>query len=302
MLDPKTREFYGIPDFSGVPAVALETTIISHGMPYPENVKTALAVEDEVRKAGGVPVTIGIVDGKIKIGMTKEEIEEFGRRHDIMKCSRRDIAYCLSHGRSGATTVAATMILAHMAGIKVFATGGLGGVHRNAQETFDISADMLEFGRTPIAVVCSGPKAILDVGLTLEYLETQGVPVLTYQTDTLPLFYSRESEHKMEMRVETPAEIAAAIRVSDELGLKQGIIVANPIPVEYSLPNDKIEAKISEALHEMDRLSIKGKEVTPYLLSEIVKLTEGKSLESNIALIKNNAYLAAEIAVKCHTK
>ena len=302
MLDKMTREKWGIPDFSNVPAVALETTIISHGMPYPENVKTALAVEEEVRKAGAVPVTIGIVDGKIRIGMTHEEIEEFGKRHDIMKCSRSDIAYCLANKKSGATTVAATMILAEMAGIKVFATGGLGGVHRNAQKTFDISADLNEFARTPVTVICSGPKAILDISLTLEYLETQGVPVIGYNTDTLPMFYSRSSNYSLEMKATSPDFVAQIMKTSNELELKQGMIVANPIPEEYSLPNDEIEKTIEEAICEMDKKGISGKAVTPYLLSKIVELTKGKSLESNIALIKNNAKLAGEIAVKYNEK
>lgn len=302
MNKEEMRKMYNLPDYKGKPAVALETTIISHGMPYPQNVETAFAVEEEIRKQGAIPVTIGIVDGEIKVGMTHDEIVAFGQRHDIMKCSRRDIAYCLAHKKSGATTVAATMILAHLCNIDIFATGGLGGVHRGAETSMDVSADMLEFGKTPLTVVCSGPKAILDIPLTLEYLETQGVPIMTYQTETLPLFYSKDSNFKMEMIVDSPDEIADVMRVSDNISLNQGMIIANPIPEEYSLPNAEIEKVIENAVEEMDKLGIKGKEVTPYLLSKIVALTEGKSLESNIALIKNNAKLAAKISVSYHNK
>lgn len=285
-----------LPDYSGKPAVALETTIISHGMPYPENVKTALAVEQVIRDQGAIPVTIGIMDGKIKIGMNPDEIEEFGRRHaEIMKVSRRDIAYCVASGKSGATTVAATMILANLAHIKVFATGGLGGVHRGAQQTMDISADLGEFGKTPVNVVCSGPKAILDIPLTLEYLETQGVPVVGYSTPHLPLFYTRDSKYKLEAEVDSPEEAAKLIATSDLLGLHQGMIFANPIPEEYSLDGAKMEAVIEKAVKEADEQGIKGKDLTPFLLAKIVELTKGKSLEANIALIKNNAKVAALI-------
>jgi pseudouridine-5'-phosphate glycosidase len=286
-----------LPDYSGKPAVALETTIISHGMPYPQNVKTALAVEQVIREQGAIPVTIGIMDGEIKIGMTPDEIEEFGRRHaEIMKVSRRDIAYCVAEGKSGATTVAATMILANMAHIKVFATGGLGGVHRGAQTTMDISADLNEFGKTPVNVVCSGPKAILDIPLTLEYLETQGVPVVGYQTEHLPLFYTRDSKYKLEASVKSAEDAAKLIAASDILGLHQGMIFANPIPEEYSLDGAKMETVIEEAVKEADEKGVKGKELTPFLLAKIVELTGGKSLEANIALIKNNAKVAAQIS------
>lgn len=286
-----------LPDFTGKPAVALETTIISHGMPYPQNVKTALAVEQTIRDQGAIPVTIGILDGKIKIGMTPDEIEEFGRRHaEIMKVSRRDLAYCVSQGKSGATTVAATMILASLAHIRVFATGGLGGVHRGAQQTFDISADLEEFSRSPVAVVCSGPKAILDIPLTLEYLETKGVPVIGYQTPNLPLFYTRDSKYHLEAETDTPEAAAKLIETTSLLNLHQGMIFANPIPAEYSLDGAKMEKVIEEAVKEADKKGVKGKDLTPFLLAKIVELTEGKSLEANIALIKNNAKVAAQIS------
>lgn len=287
---------FQIKDYSGVPAVALETTIISHGMPYPQNVETALAVEEEIRKAGAVPVTIGILDGKIRVGMTEDEIREFGLRHDIMKCSRRDLAYCIANKKSGATTVAATMMLAKLAGIKVFATGGIGGVHRGAQETMDISADLDEFAKTPVNVVCAGPKAILDIPLTMEYLETKGIPVMSYKSETIPMFFTRESKYKAPMTVNSPKEIADIIKVNETLGFSMGSLICNPIPEEYSLDGEYIEKEIEKAIEEMNKLGIKGKEVTPFLLSKIVKLTEGKSLEANIALIKNNAYLAGLIA------
>lgn len=288
-----------LPDFTGKKAVALETTIISHGMPYPQNVKTALAVEDEIRKQGAIPVTIGILDGKIKIGMTPDEIEEFGKKQSqIMKVSRRDLAYCVANKKSGATTVAATMILASLANIKVFATGGLGGVHRGAQENFDISADLDEFSRSPVAVVCSGPKAILDIPLTLEYLETKGVPVIGYQTEYLPLFYSRSSSYKLEASVKDAAEAAKIISTSDALKLHQGMIFANPIPSEYSLDNKMMETYIEKALEECEKAGVKGKAITPFLLAKVVELTGGKSLDANIALIKNNAKVAAQIAVE----
>jgi pseudouridine-5'-phosphate glycosidase len=287
-----------LPDYQGKPAVALETTIISHGMPYPQNVKTALAVEQAIRDQGAIPVTIGILDGRIIIGMTPDQIEEFGRRHaEIMKVSRRDIAYCVANGKSGATTVAATMILANLAHIKVFATGGLGGVHRGAQQTFDISADLGEFGKTPVNVVCSGPKAILDIPLTLEYLETQGVPVVGFQTSHLPLFYTRDSKYKLEAEVGSPEEAANLIKTSDLLGLHQGMIFANPIPEKYSLDGDKMEKVIEEAVKDADEKGVKGKDLTPFLLAKIVELTGGESLEANIALIKNNAKVAAQISL-----
>lgn len=288
-----------LPNFKGKPVVALETTIISHGMPYPQNVQTALEVEQVIREQGAIPATIGILDGIVKIGMTPEEIEEFGKRHsEIMKLSRRDIAYCVATGKSGAATVATTMILAHRAGIKVFATGGLGGVHRGAQTTFDVSADMLEFGKSPVNVVCSGPKAILDIPLTLEYLETQGVPLVGYKTPVLPLFYTKDSKYKLQAYVNSAKEAAELIKASDILGLNQGMIFANPIPDQYSLDGDMMEKVIEKAVSEAEKLGVKGKDLTPYLLAKIVELTNGKSLEANIALIKNNAKVAAQIALE----
>lgn len=289
---------FDLPDLSGKPVVALETTIISHGMPYPQNVETALAVEEEIRRAGAIPATIGIIDGKIKIGMTRDEIEEFGQRHDIVKCSRRDLAYCLANHLSGATTVAATMMLAELAGIKIFATGGIGGVHRGATTSMDISADLEEFSKSPVNVICAGPKAILDVGLTLEYLETKGVPVLVYNSETVPLFFTQKSKFQSPTIVKSPEEIAQIIQNNEDLGFHQASLICNPIPEEYSIDGDYIESEIQEALKEMDRLGVKGKEVTPYLLQKIVALTKGKSLEANIALIRNNAYLAGKIAVE----
>ncbi len=288
-----------IPDYSNKPAVALETTIISHGMPYPQNVQTALAVEHEIRQQGAIPVTIGILDGKLKIGMTPDEIETFGKKqHEIMKVSRRDIGYCLANKKSGATTVAATMIFANLANIKVFATGGLGGVHKEATTNFDISADLEEFGKSPINVVCSGPKAILDIPLTLEYLETKGVPVIGYKTKTLPLFYSKESKYQLEQYGYSPKEIADIIHVYDQLNLHQGTIITNPIPDEYSLDATMMDNYISQAIKECHEKGIKGKQITPFLLAKIVELTKGKSLEANIALIKNNAKVAAQIALE----
>lgn len=297
------EQLKNIPNFENKPAVALETTIISHGMPYPQNVETALAVEHEIRKIGAIPVTIGILDGQIKIGMTPDEIETFGKRqHEIMKVSRRDIGYCLANKRSGATTVAATMIFAKLANIKVFATGGLGGVHREATSNFDISADMEEFSKSNVNVVCSGPKAILDIPLTLEYLETKGVPVIGYKTKNLPLFYTKDSKYKLEQSCNNPQEIANLIHVYEALNLHQGTIIANPIPDEYSLDGDMMEKYIEEAVKECEEKGVKGKEITPFLLAKIVELTKGKSLQANIALIKNNAKVAAEIALALENK
>ena len=280
------------------PVVALESTIISHGMPYPRNVEVALAVEDIIRREGAVPATIGIIDGEPIIGMNPDEIEEFGKRKGILKVSRRDLPYVKANKLWGATTVAATMILANLAGIKVFVTGGIGGVHRGASETFDISADLDELSKTPIAVVCAGPKAILDIGLTMEYLETKGVLVLGYKTDTLPCFYTRSSNVKLEYNVNSPLEIAKVIKAKDELKLDNGILVTNPIPDQYSLDHSMMEETINKAIAKMKSLGIKGKEETPFLLKEIVELTHGESLEANIALVENNAKLGANIAIE----
>lgn len=280
------------------PVVALESTIISHGMPYPRNVEVALAVEDIIRREGAVPATIGIIDGEPIIGMNPEEIEQFGKRKGILKVSRRDLPYVKANKLWGATTVAATMILANLAGIKVFVTGGIGGVHRGASETFDISADLDELSKTPIAVVCAGPKAILDIDLTMEYLETKGVLVLGYKTDTLPCFYTRSSNIKLEYNVSSPLEIAKIIKAKDELKLDNGILVTNPIPEQYSLNHSMMEEIINRAIIKMKSLGIKGKEETPFLLKEIVELTHGESLEANIALVENNAKLGANVAIE----
>ena len=281
----------------GLPVVALESTIISHGMPYPQNVETALAVEELVRQMGAVPATCGVVDGVLTAGLTKEEIEQFGKiGKNINKVSRRDLPFSVAKKESGATTVASTMIIAHKAGIKVFATGGIGGVHRGAETTFDISADIDELAKTPVLVVCAGPKAILDLDKTLEALETRGVPVVGYQSDCLPAFYTRTSNLKVPIRCDSAKEIADAFHQSNELGFPGGMLVANPIPEQYSLDGDKMEAIILDALKKADKLGIKGKEITPFLLEEITNQTGGESLESNIQLVFNNVKLACEIA------
>lgn len=283
----------------GKPVVALESTIISHGMPYPENVETALKVERIVRENGATPATIAIINGKLKAGLTSDEIEYLGKKgREITKVSRRDIPFIVSKKMDGATTVASTMIIAALAGIRVFATGGIGGVHREAQETFDISADLQELANTNVAVVCAGAKSILDLGLTLEYLETFGVPVVGYKTDELPAFYTRRSGFKLDYRLDTPEEIAKAIFVKWQLGLKGGVVVANPIPEEYEMDYDVINKAIEDALLEAKEKGIKGKETTPFLLAKVKEITGGKSLESNIQLVYNNAKLAAEIAVE----
>ncbi len=282
----------------GKSVVALESTIISHGMPYPKNVETALLVEDEVRRNGAVPATIAIINGRLKAGLTKDEIEYFGKKGTaITKASRRDIPTIIAKKEDGATTVAATMIIASLAGIDVFATGGVGGVHRGAETTFDISADMDEFTKTGVLVVCAGAKAILDLPLTLEYLETKGVNVVGYRTDELPAFYTRKSGLKVTWRMDSPEEIAASWLVQKDLYPNTGLLVTNPIPEEYSMDADYINREIDEAIKEMRALGIKGKETTPYLLDKIQKLTGGKSLEANIKLVLNNAALASRIAV-----
>lgn len=278
------------------PIVALESTIISHGMPYPQNVETALKVEEIIRENGAVPATIGIIGGRLKAGLTAEEIDYMGRAGNIAKVSRRDIPYLVAHKRDGATTVASTMIIAAMAGIKVFATGGVGGVHRGAEKTMDISADLEELAMTEVAVVCAGAKSILDLGLTLEYLETKGVPVLGYQTEELPAFYTRKSGFKVDYKVDTPEEIASIIRTKWELGLMGGALIANPIPENYSMDADLITKVIEDAVKEAEALGIKGKDTTPFLLAKIKEITGGESLESNIQLVYNNALLAAQIA------
>lgn len=282
---------------AGKPVVALESTIISHGMPYPQNVDTARQVEQVVRDNGAIPATIAILDGRLKVGLDAGALEALGRAgHDVTKCSRRDIPFVLARKGMGATTVASTMIIAAMAGIRVFATGGIGGVHRGAQETFDISADLQELAQTPVAVVCAGAKSILDIGLTLEYLETQGVPVIGYQTEELPAFYTRESGFKVDYRLDTPAAIAEALHLKWELGLAGGAVVANPIPTAHAMPKADIDAAIAQALREADEQGIKGKASTPFLLARVCELTGGNSLAANIQLVLNNAALGARIA------
>jgi len=284
---------------AGKPVVALESTIISHGMPYPQNVETALAVEQIIRDNGAVPATIAIIGGRLKAGLTPEEIEYFGKKGQaITKASRRDLAVICARGMDGATTVTTTMIIAHMAGIKVFATGGIGGVHRGAEVTMDISADLEELGQTPVMVVCAGAKSILDLGLTLEYLETKGVPVLGYGTSELPAFYTRQSGFKVDYRVDTPAELAAIFKASHDMGLKSGMLVTNPIPEEFAMPKEVIDAAIEQAIGECNAKGIKGKETTPFLLARVSELTGGDSLSSNIRLVFNNAKVAALTAVE----
>jgi pseudouridine-5'-phosphate glycosidase len=282
----------------GRPVVALESTIISHGMPYPQNVATARQVEAEVRAHGAVPATIAIVNGRLKAGLDDSEIEQLGKQgRDVVKVSRRDIPFIVASGKTGATTVASTMVIAAMAGIRVFATGGIGGVHRNAQQSFDVSADLQELAQTPVAVVCAGAKSILDLRLTLEYLETHGVPVIGYQTDSLPAFFTRDSEFAVDYRLDTPLEIARALHVKWSLGLKGGMVIANPIPQAYAMPRDVIDSAIQTALREADAQGISGKESTPFLLARVNALTGGDSLTSNIQLVLNNARLAAAVAV-----
>lgn len=282
---------------AGKPVVALESTIISHGMPYPQNVNMAREVERIIRENGAVPATIGIIGGKLKAGLTAEELEYFAKKGPaIAKASRRDLAVLCARGEDGATTVTTTMIVAHMAGIKFFATGGIGGVHRGAETTMDISADLEELAMTPVLVVCAGAKAILDLGLTLEYLETHGVPVIGYGTKELPAFYSRHSGFSVDYEIDTPEEVAAAFRTQQELGLKGGMLVTNPIPEEYALDGDAINAAIDEAVKESREQGIHGKDTTPFLLAKVKELTGGESLDSNIQLAYNNARLAAKIA------
>lgn len=279
------------------PVVALESTIISHGMPFPQNVQTALQVEAEVRSHGAVPATIAIMDGRLKVGLSAEEIETLGRAgRAVTKVSRRDMPFVVAAGALGATTVASTMAIAAMAGIRVFATGGIGGVHRNAQQTFDVSADLQELARTPVAVVCAGAKSILDLGLTLEYLETHGVPVVGYQTDSLPAFFTRDSAFRVDYRLDTPAAIARALHAKWAMGLGGGAVIANPIPEQFAMPRRAIDAAIEQALAEAQNQGISGKESTPFLLQRVCDITGGDSLAANIQLVLNNARLGAALA------
>lgn len=283
----------------GAPVVALESTIISHGMPYPRNAETALAVEAAVRSAGAVPATIAIIGGRLKAGLTADQIGLLGERgHAVAKVSRRDVARIVALGQDGATTVAATMIIAAIAGIHVFATGGIGGVHRGAESSMDVSADLDELGRTDVAVVCAGAKSILDIPKTLEYLETKGVPVIVYRGDEFPAFYTSRSGLRAELRMDSAADIASMLKAKWDLGLSGGAVIANPIPVEYEMPPAIINAAIDKALADSRAEGVRGKDVTPFLLARVKDLTGGDSLESNIALVMNNARLAAELALE----
>ncbi|MBO4873216.1 MAG: pseudouridine-5'-phosphate glycosidase [Lachnospiraceae bacterium] len=281
------------------PVVALESTIISHGMPYPQNVETALKVEQTIRENGAVPATVAIIGGRLKAGLSPEEIEYFGKKgRAIAKASRRDLAVLAARGEDGATTVTTTMIIAHMAGIKIFATGGIGGVHRGAETTMDISADLEELAKTPVMVICAGAKSILDLGLTLEYLETKGVPVLGYQTKELPAFYTRQSGFSVDYRIDTPSQLAQILYTREQLGLSGGVLVANPIPEPYSMPKEVIDAAIDRAIRESREQGIRGKGTTPFLLARVAELTGGESLAANIELVLNNARLAAKTAAE----
>ena len=294
-LSPEVAEAFR----TGKPVVALESTIISHGMPYPQNVETALRVEKTIREEGAVPATIAIIGGRLKAGLTEAEIEYLGRKgREVAKASRRDLPVLVARGADGATTVTTTMIIAYMAGIRVFATGGIGGVHRGAQTTMDISADLEELAQTPVMVICAGAKSILDLGLTLEYLETKGVPVIGYGTDELPAFYTRRSGFKVDYRLDTPEELASAFLAAREMGMRGGMLVANPIPEEYSMDPERINQAIDQALQECSQQGIKGKETTPFLLARIKDITGGDSLASNIQLVLNNARLAARTAAQ----
>ena len=296
-LDISTEVQQALAD--GKPVVALESTIISHGMPYPKNVETAMLVEKTIRENGAVPATIAIIGGRLKAGLSPEEIEYLGKSgRKVAKVSRRDLAAIVARGADGATTVTTTMIIAHMAGIKVFATGGIGGVHRGAETTMDISADLEELASTPVMVVCAGAKSILDLGLTLEYLETKGVPVIGYGTDELPAFYTRSSGFGVDYRVDTPAQLAAMFKAQQELGMKGGMLVTNPIPEQYAMDKAVIDAAIEQAVAESKEQGIHGKETTPFLLARVVELTGGDSLESNIQLVLNNAIVASKTAAE----
>lgn len=279
------------------PVVALESTIISHGMPYPQNAQTALEVEQKIRDHGAVPATIAIINGRMKAGLSREEIELLGKEgHKVAKVSRRDLPFIVAAGKHGATTVASTMIIAEMAGIHVFATGGIGGVHRGAEHTFDISADLQELARTNVAVICAGAKSILDLGLTTEYLETHGVPLIGYQTQTLPAFFCRTSPFRVSIQLDAPEEIARAMATKWQTGLDGGMVIANPIPAQYAVPEEKINAAIERAVRESVEQGVQGKDSTPFLLARVAELTGGDSLTANIQLVFNNARLAAQIA------
>lgn len=281
---------------AGQPVVALESTIISHGMPYPKNIEMAKNVSKIIRENGAIPATIAIIDGVLKVGLTEEEIEFLGTSKNVVKASRRDLPFIISKKLTGATTVATTMILADLAGVRVFATGGIGGVHRGAETTFDISADLQELANTDVAVICAGAKSILDIGLTLEYLETNGVPVIGFGTDEMPAFYTRRSGFGVDYRVDSSMEVAQALKAKWDLNLKGGMVIGNPIPEEFEMDYDTINNAIESALKEAEEKNIGGKNVTPFLLDKVKTITDGKSLESNIELVYNNAKVAAQIA------
>lgn len=287
-----------IPDLSGRPAVALETTVLTHGMPYPQNVECALACEEAIRKAGGEPYTIGIIKGQIKIGLSKDEIEDLGKNMQAMKVSRRDLPYVTAKGLNGSTTVAATMILAKMAHIKVFSTGGIGGVHRGFNDTMDVSTDLGELAKSDVNVICAGPKAILDIPRTLEYLETAGVEVIGYKTKKVPLFYTSTSSYDLDQWADSIEDLARILHNADVLGLKQGALILNPVPEEYSLDASWMDERIKEAIAMMEKDGITGKRVTPYLLDKLVGLTGGNSLKTNMALIENNARVGGLLAAE----
>ncbi len=281
---------------NGMPVVALESTIIAHGMPYPKNVETARAVEKAIREEGVIPATIGIIEGEIHVGMDDDELEEFGKRKGVLKISKRDLPICVAKKMWGATTVSATMLVAEMAGIKVFVTGGIGGVHRGAETTFDISRDLRELGETDVAVVCSGAKAILDIPKTLEYLETEGVTVLSNKAKTFANFYSLSCDGPVDYSFDDPKEAAQILYEKEKLKLKGGVLISNPIPEEYALPHEYIDSYVNQAVKECEEAGVKGKDSTPFLLKRIVELTGGRSLEANIALVLNNAHVGAKIA------
>ncbi|WP_282091713.1 pseudouridine-5'-phosphate glycosidase [Epibacterium ulvae] len=284
----------------GRPIVALESTIITHGMPYPRNVETAQLVEQDIRDAGATPATMAVLNGILHVGLEPEQLQELGQAKNVAKISRADMAACIATGGTGATTVAATMIAARMAGISVFATGGIGGVHKGGATSFDISADLQELAQTPVNVICAGAKAILDLELTLEYLETQGVPVITYGQDTLPAFWSAQSDLTAPLRMDDLNEIAKAYCIRRDMGLPGGQLIANPIPVTAQIPIEELAPILAQAQQEADKLCVTGKAVTPFLLQRIFELTEGRSLEANIALVRNNAKLAAHLAKELH--
>jgi pseudouridine-5'-phosphate glycosidase len=286
---------------AGRPIVALESTIISHGMPYPQNVQTARKVEQIIRDAGAVPATIAIMDGRICIGLSDEQLETLGTASDAIKVSRRDLAYVLSQRLLGATTVAATMICAELAGIEVFVTGGIGGVHRGAETSFDISADLQELAQTSVAVVCAGVKSILDIGLTLEYLETHGVPVVSVGQPGFPAFFTRESGFNADFQIDGADDQASFIRTKWQLGLQGGVVVSNPVPAQFAMPKDEIDRITEQALNEAEQQGVTGKKVTPFLLARIKELTEGRSLATNIALVEHNALIGARLAVALNT-